>query len=368
MKTNNDIKLGISLYSYQDNYYFGRHDLEGCIAAAAGAGAEGIEVFSDSMIEEWPYISDNFVDKWNGMMERYGVEPVCLDHFADRAMWKNKLLSDEELFDRSVMYIKAAKKLGCSSLRVMHEEHIMEKSIGVRLVDYDMIAKLLPVAAEHGIMLALECHAPTSIDAPYQQKYIELAEKTGIPYVGLQVDFSSYEYCISTADIVSFVHSGASREILEYVRSEQRKAYFGAYNLDEEAIAANIKKMNPSDLDLLLFSRMLPLVDPGNTRAIGSVIMPHKIDYANFAKKYETLKDYASKIVYVHGKFYDIDEDGEVDNMDYSKIFDALKAGGYKGYICSEFEGNRRMNMIDWCDEIELVRKHQALMRKCLGA
>ena len=38
MKTNSDIKLGVSLYSYQDNYYFHKHDLEGCLAAAAGAG------------------------------------------------------------------------------------------------------------------------------------------------------------------------------------------------------------------------------------------------------------------------------------------------------------------------------------------
>ena len=367
MKTNYDIKLGVSLYSYQDNYYFHRHDLEGCIAAAAGAGAEGIEIFSDSMIEEWPYISDAFVDRWFGMMDRYGVEPVCLDHFADRAMWKNKQLSDDELFERSVMYIKAAKRLGCSAIRVMHEEHIREKSIAARLVDYDMMVKLLPVAAEHGIMLALECHAPTSVDAPYQQKYIELAEKTGIPYVGLQVDFSSYDYCMSSADIVGHVYNGATREILEYVREEQRQAYRAGKNLDEEAVAANVRKMKPTELDLMILSKVLPVAEPTEVRSIGGIMLPHKVDYENFDKKYQTLKEYASKVVYVHGKFYDIDGDGQVDNMDYPKIFDALVQGGYKGYISSEFEGNRRMNMVGWVDEIELVRKHHVLMRKCLG-
>ena len=71
MKTNNDIKLGVSLYSYQDNYYFHRLDVEGCIAAAAGAGAEGIEIFSDTMIPEWPYVSDAWstsgMHGWNAM-------------------------------------------------------------------------------------------------------------------------------------------------------------------------------------------------------------------------------------------------------------------------------------------------------------
>ena len=45
MKTNYDIKLGVSLYSYQDNYDFHRYDIEGCIAAAAGAGVFLCTVF-----------------------------------------------------------------------------------------------------------------------------------------------------------------------------------------------------------------------------------------------------------------------------------------------------------------------------------
>ena len=53
--------------------------------------------------------------------------------------------------------------------------------------------------------------------------------------------------------------------------------------------------------------------------------------------------------------------------MDYPAIFKALIEGGYKGYIASEFEGNRRMNQAGWCDEIEYVRKHQKLMRQLLG-
>ena len=135
MKTNHKIKLGVSLYSYQDNYYFHKHDLEGCIAAAAGAGAEGIEVFPESMMPEWPYISDAFVDRWNGMMERYDLEPVCLDHFSDRRMWKNKNLSDDELFERSVWYIKTAARLGCKTVRMMHEEHI---GVGFLKRDYKL--------------------------------------------------------------------------------------------------------------------------------------------------------------------------------------------------------------------------------------
>lgn len=347
MKTNHQIKLGVSLYSYQDNYYFHKHDLEGCIAAAAGAGAEGIEVFPESMMPEWPYISDAFIDKWNGWMERYDIEPVALDHFADRRMWKNKNLSDDELFERSVWYIKTAARLGCKAVRMMHEEHIgvlMKRDY--KLADFPLLERLLPVAAENNVMMALECHGPSSVDDPVQQKYIELAERTGLPFIGLQVDFSSYEYCMTSADVGMHVRRGAHAEILNFVREKQREAYFAGRRFVYEEIEDEVRKMGPND------------EDNEALRWATRFVQKHSI---------EKLKEYASKVVYVHGKFYDLDADGRVDNMDYTRLFKALQEGGYKGYICSEFEGNRRMNDAGWVDEIEYVRKHQVLMRKCLG-
>ncbi|THF75222.1 sugar phosphate isomerase/epimerase family protein [Cohnella fermenti] len=345
MKTNRDIKLGVSLYSYQDNYYFHKHDLEGCIAAAAGSGAEGIEVFADSMIAEWPYITDAFVDKWNGLMARYGVEQVCLDHFADRAMWKNKQLSDDQLFERSSMYIKAARKLGCSTVRILHNEHIGTGFSPVRLTDVKEVERLLPLCAELGVMMALECHAPTTIDDSIHEPYLEVAEKLGMPFVGLQADFSSYEYCFSKAGIGMMVRQGATEEILHFVRNSQREAYFNGVPFVYDEIKHLVEKMNPNEVD----RKILPRIAKKSPAS------------------YETLKKYASKLVYVHGKFFDFDENGQVDNIDYPKVLQALQEGGYKGYISSEFEGNRSMNDIGWVDEIEYVRKHQALMRDCLG-
>ena len=367
MKTNYDIKLGVSLYSYQDNYYFHRYDLEGCIAAAAGAGAEGIEVFSDSMIPEWPYVSDAFIDKWNAWMDRYDVNPVVLDHFSDRQMWHDKELTDDEMFERGVMYIKLAKRLGCKAIRVLHEEHTSEHPLNCRLTDYGIIERLLPIAAENEIMMSLEVHTRDGVGADYQQKYIELAEKTGMPYVGLQADFSTFSYCMTTADIVSAISIGAEKEILMAAREEQRKAYFGGYDMDLDGVTAMIEKMNPNAPTRDTLKRILP-----NIKVVEGYANPwgrrgSTAPKPTFKKLYEDLKTWAPKLVYVHGKFYDIDESGQVDDMDYPAIFKALIEGGYKGYISSEFEGNRRMNMVGWCDEIEYVRKHQKLMRSLLG-
>jgi len=350
MKTDHDIKLGVSLYSYQDNYYFHKHDLEGCIAAAAGAGAEGFEIFPEAMIPEWPYISDRFVDWFNGVKERYGVECVCVDHFSDTRMWKNRNLTDDELFERSILYIKAAARLGAPAIRLLHEEHLGSVNFFNRdyhLTNAAIAERLLPICAEHNVMMALECHSPTTVDDPCHEPYLEAAERLGLPFVGLQADFSSYEYCVTSADVGMYARKGANEKLLNFFRNSQREAYFAGRKFHYEDIESQIEAMQPNEVDrqFLNFNKR----------------------HAGGPASYDVLKQYASKLVYVHGKFYDIDENGEADNMDYAKIMKALVDGGYKGYICSEFEGNRRMNDAGWCDEIEYVRKHHVLMRKYLA-
>lgn len=42
MSATADIKLGVSLYRSQNNYYFHKHELEVRLAVAAGSGAMGI--------------------------------------------------------------------------------------------------------------------------------------------------------------------------------------------------------------------------------------------------------------------------------------------------------------------------------------
>ncbi len=366
MSKNNDIKLGVSLYSYQDNYYFGRQDLEGCMAAAAGAGATGIEVFGDTMIQEWPYISDSFVDRWNGLLYRYNLEPVCFDHFSDRAMWHDKQLTDEQLFERSVMYIKAAHKLGCKNLRLLHHEHIGLGITPYRLTDSKMVERLLPIAQEYDVMMALECHAPTGIEDPVHEAYLEAAYKLNIPYVGLQADFSSYEYCLSSADVTYCVHNGCTREVIEYLRNKQREAYFAGKPFIFEDIKNDFENMDLNENDKRYLDMSIPVYGT-SMKYMGTTQHNGKYVPIDWADTYKNLKEYASRLVYIHGKFYDIDENGEVDNMDYPKIFEALKEGGYKGYVCSEFEGNRRLNVAGWVDEISYVNKHHKLMRKCLA-
>lgn len=264
-------------------------------------------------------------------------------------MWKHKNLSDDQLYDRGVMYIKAAAKLGAPFIRLLHEEHLGSVNFFNRdyhLTNAAIAERLLPVCAEYNVTMALECHAPTTVDDPCHEPYLEAAERLGLPYVGLQADFSSYEYCITSADVGQIIRQGGTPEVLNTFRQMQRDAYFSGKTLTSEEVAEAMGRLKPNEIDNNFLRR-----------------------HSHFGKRasYDVLKAYASKLVYVHGKFYDIDAEGQVDNIDYPKVMKALVDGGYKGYISSEFEGNRRMNDAGWVDEIEYVRKHQELMRSCLG-
>lgn len=365
MNTENNIRLGVSLYSYQDNYYFHKHDLEGCLAAAAGTGAEGIEIFSDSMIPEWPHVSDGFIDRWKGMLERYGLEAVCLDHFSDRAMWHNRLLTDDEMYERGVLYLKTARRLGCRYIRLLHNEHIGKGMAAYELTTPAIVERLLPVAQECDVIMALECHAPSGVDDPVQEVYLNIADQMNIPYVGLQADFSTYEYCMSTADIELAVYKGCTREVLEYLREKQREAYFAGRPFVFEDIKNDFDNMDLTEED----KKYLDFTSPtycDSSKFMGGNLYDGKFKPSDWEKDYRTLEEYASRLVYCHAKFYDIDENGQVDNMDYPRIFKALSRGGYKGYVSSEFEGSRRLNVKGWCDEISYINRHHRLMRACL--
>lgn len=56
---NCDMKRSISLYSYQDEYYDGKLDLEGCLRETAKTGATGVELLAEQMIKKFPLPIEN---------------------------------------------------------------------------------------------------------------------------------------------------------------------------------------------------------------------------------------------------------------------------------------------------------------------
>ena len=125
---NNQIKRGVSLYSFQEEYFLRKMTLEDCIAACAKMGANGIETIGEQMMPGFPNLSDAFYDQWHGWMDKYGTTPTCHDMFLDIKKFKGRLMTDEEMLASVIRDIKHANRLGCTVIRVIVNTppHIME--------------------------------------------------------------------------------------------------------------------------------------------------------------------------------------------------------------------------------------------------
>ena len=72
------IKRGVSLYSFQEEYFLRKMTLEDCIATCARFGANGIESIAEQMMPGFPNLSDAFYDQWHGWMAKYGAPKAGL--------------------------------------------------------------------------------------------------------------------------------------------------------------------------------------------------------------------------------------------------------------------------------------------------
>ena len=86
---NCDMKRSISLYSYQDEYYDGKLDLEGCLRETAKTGATGVELLAEQMIKKFPLPieTEEFREQWFGWLEKYHLDGRHLSVRAYRGLF-----------------------------------------------------------------------------------------------------------------------------------------------------------------------------------------------------------------------------------------------------------------------------------------
>lgn len=93
---------------------------------------------------------------------------------------------------------------------------------------------------------------------------------------------------MSSADVGQVARQGGHADILNFVRDSQRQAYFEGRPFRYDDIREQVERMGPNDVDM------------------------HLLRFVSFFNRgpasYDVLKEYASRLVYVHDKFCDIDE------------------------------------------------------------
>ena len=92
-----NIKLGITLYCFTQEYCRGEMTLEDCIRKAKEIGSEGYEIVATQMVPSYPYVSDKFLGEIKAMSEYYDIAPICYSANMDRGMRGDRNLTEDEM-------------------------------------------------------------------------------------------------------------------------------------------------------------------------------------------------------------------------------------------------------------------------------
>lgn len=326
MTVEQKIKRGVSLYSFQEEYFLRKMTLEGLLATSSRLGIPGIEIIGDQMIPGYPNVPGSFFDQWQGWMEKYNLTPVCLDMFLEWNKFKGRTMTEEEEIASVVEDIKFAKRLGCTLVRVMHS------------VTPDLMAKLAPYAEKYEIKLGVEIHAPFHFDTEYEQHLIEIYQKSQSPYLGFVLDLGIYTKRFPRIISDRWIRNGMKPEIAQYIV----KAY------DDQKMASIDQEVarlggTQDDIDAASLAKYNVYTDP------------------------RRMLDHMSYIFHVHGKFTEMLPDYTDYSIPYEEIMPVLIEGGFNGYICSEYEGNWYLQDAQVVDSVEQVRRHQVMLRRLIG-
>ena len=321
------IKRGVSLYSYQAEYFLRTLSLEDCIRESATFGASGIEIIPEQSIPGYPRLTDEFVDTWFSWMDKYGTTPVATDLFLDTKLHPDRWLTLEEQVASVRRDIDIAVRLGATVIRAIINTppEVMEGAA--------------PYAEEKGIRLLLEVHAPFHYGHPWILQHLEVMHRTGSPALGLMPDMGTFVERFPRVVSDRALRDGAKPALVDLI--------VGTYD------------------------------DHGDTHALMDIVNyrgggPVEFGLARQATHYiwtdpRSLLPHMSLIGHIQAKFYEMTDDGVEYSIPYDQIVPVLLEGGYDGYLSSEYEGNRHIEDAFEVDSVEQVRRQHAMFRRLLG-
>jgi sugar phosphate isomerase/epimerase len=193
-------KRGVALYSYSTEFGFEKN-LEDCFEDLCDMGAHGIEILANTHIENYPYPTDEWVDKWFRLCDKYQVEPVEYGHWIDVRVLQDRDLTTQEAVERLEQDMRLAHRLGFHVLRTK----MSVKNGNLDPVENwrDIIKAVLPLAEKLDLKLCPEIHIPTSLKSQMIQDYVDFIKETGTKNFGLNIDFSVFRKTFREGEFVS---------------------------------------------------------------------------------------------------------------------------------------------------------------------
>jgi hypothetical protein len=187
---NHKPKRGVSLYSYSAEIGV-TMTIEDCFADMYDMGARGLEILANGHIDGYPDPSDEWLENWFAMLDKYEIIPVEYGHWVDSRRHPGRELSTQESYESLVCDIKLANKLGFTVMRT--KLGVIDEVLTPVLNWREFTEMALPVAEEHNVRMCPELHQPTQLNSEMVDDYVEFIEKTGTKHFGLNIDFGVFQ-------------------------------------------------------------------------------------------------------------------------------------------------------------------------------
>jgi sugar phosphate isomerase/epimerase len=349
----NKLKLGVSVYSYSRNLRTDNATVESVMADIADMGAEYVEILAGQDVVGYPNPTDEWVDQFNSWFDKYNLKKSAYDLYAWQEFYKDRYSTVEEVLDLLRTDLKLANRLGFPWIRMFTANFPEDAPSDIQKDDFQLkkflrdkvdlwpntkkwLSSAVDIAEEYDTKLAVELHAPLTLDSPYVAKIIDLIEEKKTKHLGFNLDFSCFMWKPARATMDDLLKRGAKQEILDYIIQAYRDR-LGADKTVEE-----VKKMGGGQVEQDFAS------DAG-------------IYDQSFSDPKE-IKTIAPYLIYSHAKFYDITEELTEYSMPYEEILKEFKNNNIEGVLSSECENRNQ--------ELEVgtaIRMQQAMMRNILG-
>jgi sugar phosphate isomerase/epimerase len=305
-----NIRRGVSLYSYVGDFQSSM-TLEDCFMEMDDMGARGLEILSEAHIPDYPNPSNEWVDHWFKILDKYRITPACYTG------WLEDTTTPDETLQHLLRDMRLARKLGFRRMRAKVAGSRVRPAPGTRVgpgfgssIDpkwEDWVLKALPYAEEMDVKFGPEIHEPTMLNSQVVQDIVAFCQKTKTEHFGMQID----------TGIFSTRRARLGDSAFESEPDPEREKRYAAMRAER------------------------PQTVPSQPKELLQVL-PYAFSF--------------------HFKFWEMLEDFTEYSIPFDGVVAALKEGGYDGWVCSEYEGLRTQGIAS----IQLRRQH-VMLKRLLG-
>ncbi len=187
-------KYGVSLYSFMGDYGTVL-DLETAMAGIADIGATGIEILGEGHIPNYPNPSQEWVDDWYRLLEKYGLEPTNYGSWIDTRLHSSgpngRDMTVEEGATALQRDLRLAKRLGFRFVRP--KIGVVSSDLVPHPIWTEVVERSLPLAEELDVIICPEIHSPTPIKHEVVDEYVEFIRRTGTKHFGILIDTGIFQ-------------------------------------------------------------------------------------------------------------------------------------------------------------------------------